>query len=54
MLGLTGATANNLNWFGGDVEWNLTNSWFMSFSAIWEHGDSQNDTQLYGGVSYRF
>jgi hypothetical protein len=54
MLGLTGATANNLNWFGGDLEWNLTNSWFMSFSAIWENGDSQNDTQLYGGVSYRF
>jgi hypothetical protein len=54
MLGFTGATANNLNWFGGDLEWNLTNSWFMSFSAIWEHGDSQNDTQIYGGVSYRF
>lgn len=54
MLGFTGATANNLNWFGGDLEWNLTNSWFMSFSAIWENGDSQNDTQLYGGVSYRF
>jgi hypothetical protein len=54
MLGFNGATANNLNWFGGDVEWNLTNSWFMSFSAIWEHGNSQNDTQLFGGVSYRF
>jgi hypothetical protein len=54
LLGFSGPAQNNLSWFGVNVEWSMTNSWFMMGSVTRENGDAQNDAQFYGSLSYRF
>ncbi|MEP6475044.1 MAG: hypothetical protein ABJC74_15070, partial [Gemmatimonadota bacterium] len=54
LLGFSGPSGNDLRWGGFDLEWAIGNAWFLSGSLTREQGDAQNDTQIYGGLSYRF
>ncbi len=54
LLGFSGPSRNDLWWAGADLEYGLTSAWFLQLSLVREKGDAQNDTQLYGGLSFRF
>jgi hypothetical protein len=54
LLGFSGPSRNNLWWGGADLEYGFSSAWFFQLSLTRETGDAQNDTQIYGGLSYRF
>jgi hypothetical protein len=54
LLGFSGPSSNNLWWGGADLEFGLSSAWFLQLSLVREKGDAQNDTQVYGGLSFRF
>ena len=43
----------SVTWYGLDMDLNLSRSWFLLMSASRETGVEGN-TQIYGGISYRF